>query len=240
MSRPDSSQGEKRAAGRTDRVERETLRYLGYGGRWEKEADGAVRELIASCVNELQSVTEPVHLCREYPLILENSGIIDFGCFQTESRHLYQNLQDCERVLLFAATLGAGVDHLLCKYGRLQMSRAVVIQAAAAALLEEYCDEQCRRLRESSELQGWYLRPRFSPGYGDFSLSCQPMLLDALEAGKRIGIKLTDSFLMLPSKSVTAVMGLGRKPQHCTVKGCEVCGKMDCLYRRDCGEKQNG
>lgn len=218
---------------RPDRVERETLRYLGYGGKWEKEADGAVRELIASCVKELKSAAEPVHLCREYPLILGKPGVIDCGCFQTESLHLYRNLQDCERVLLFAATLGVGADNLLRRYGRLQMSRAVVIQAAAAALLEEYCDEQCRRLRESCKMQGWYLRPRFSPGYGDFPLSCQPELLDALEAGKRIGIKLTDSFLMLPSKSVTAVMGLGRRPQHCTVKGCEACGKTDCLYRRD-------
>lgn len=38
--------------------------------------------------------------------------------------------------------------------------------------------------------------PRFSPGYGDFPLECQGMLLEALEAGKRIGIKLTDSLLM--------------------------------------------
>lgn len=77
-----------------------------------------------------------------------------------------------------------------------------------------------------------YLRPRFSPGYGDFPLDCQQRLLDSLEAGKRIGIKLTDSLLMMPSKSVTAVMGVSKKPYRCDVKGCESCGKRDCLYRR--------
>ena len=60
--------------------------------------------------------------------------------------------------------------------------------------------------------------PRFSPGYGDFPLECQGMLLEALEAGKRIGIKLTDSLLMMPSKSVSAVMGASRKPYRCDVK----------------------
>ena len=80
--------------------------------------------------------------------------------------------------------------------------------------------------------KGLYLRPRFSPGYGDFSLSCQRAVLDALDAGKHLGIKLTDSFLMMPSKSVTAVIGVSQKPHRCDVKGCEACGKTDCLYRR--------
>ncbi|MFQ7033155.1 MAG: vitamin B12 dependent-methionine synthase activation domain-containing protein [Clostridium sp.] len=55
---------------------------------------------------------------------------------------------------------------------------------------------------------------------------------DALDAGKHLGIKLTDSFLMMPSKSVTAVIGVSQKPHRCDVKGCEACGKTDCLYRR--------
>lgn len=216
----------------------ESLRYLGCGGKRESEADGTVREMVVSCIRELRDIISPMNLCREYPLTLTESMEIDCGCFQTKSRHLYQNLQDCEHVLLFAATLGVGADYLIHKYNRMQISRAVVMQAAAAALLEEYCDEQCRELRERIKVQGWYLRPRFSPGYGDFPLSCQPGLLDALEAGKRIGIKLTDGYLMMPSKSVTAVMGISRKPQHCTVRGCEACGKTDCLYRRASGEEQ--
>ena len=54
----------------------------------------------------------------------------------------------------------------------------------------------------------------------------------ALELGKRIGVTLTDSLLMAPSKSVTAVMGLSRKPRMCSIQGCEACGKKDCAYRR--------
>ncbi|MDO5417145.1 MAG: vitamin B12 dependent-methionine synthase activation domain-containing protein [Lachnospiraceae bacterium] len=158
---------------------------------------------------------------------------IDGGCFHTSSRNLSRNLKDCERILVFAATLGLGADHLIQKYSRIQMSRAVVLQAAAAAMIEEYCDTVCSEIREEYESRGWYLRPRFSPGYGDFPLSCQPQLLDGLEAGKRIGIKLTDSCLMMPSKSVTAVMGVSRKPYRCEVKGCEACGKTDCAYRRE-------
>ena len=131
-----------------------------------------------------------------------------------------------------AATLGAGADRLLTKYGKLHVAKAAVMQAAAAAMTEAYCNELNGRWREDYKKGGWFLRPRFSPGYGDFSLSFQKEILGALEAEKRIGITLTDGFLMMPSKSVTAVMGASRKPYRCDVKGCEACGKKDCAYRR--------
>ncbi len=208
---------------------REIFRYLGYG---KAEPDKRIRELAESCLKELEQETEPKYLCREYPLVLREEREIDGGCFHTVSRNLGKNLKDCENVLVFAATLGTGADQLIQKYSRLQMSRAVVMQAAAAAMLEDYCDRICQEQKEDYEARGLYLRPRFSPGYGDFPLENQKHLLDGLEAGKRIGIKLTDSLLMMPSKSVTAVMGISKRPYHCQVKGCEVCEKTDCIYRR--------
>ena len=71
-----------------------------------------------------------------------------------------------------------------------------------------------------------------SPRYGDFPLECQRQIAPALELNKRIGVTLTDSLLMAPSKSVTAVIGVSRLPRNCTVQGCEVCAKRDCAYRR--------
>lgn len=208
---------------------REILRYLGYKGH---EADKMVGEIVEQCLLELGREARPRSLHREFPLELGEGGLIDGCCFQTRSVHLSRNLKDCGQVIVFAATLGVGADHLIYKYNRLQMSKAVIMQAAAAAMIEEYCDQICRELAGRYEEQGRYLRPRFSPGYGDFPLDCQESLLDALEAGKRIGIKLTDSLLMMPSKSVTAVMGVSRKPYRCDIKGCETCAKTDCAYRR--------
>ncbi|MEI3181645.1 MAG: hypothetical protein V8S93_14055 [Lachnospiraceae bacterium] len=37
---------------------------------------------------------------------------------------------------------------------------------------------------------------------------------------------------MMPSKSVTAVIGVSRTPAACTIEGCEACGKKDCAFRR--------
>ena len=211
-------------------IKRETRRYLGYGKR---ETDAATEEMIESCIDELFRICTPRFLERESSLTLpEGSAEIITDAFQTESRNLRKNLEGCERILFFGATLGAGADLLIQRYERIRMSRALVLQAAAAACIEAFCDRENDRLKAEDEQKGWYMKPRFSPGYGDFSLECQKGILGALEAGKRIGITLTDSLLMAPSKSVTAVIGLSRVPGHCTVKGCEACGKADCAYRR--------
>lgn len=208
---------------------KEILRYLGYGN---KEGDEAVNGLIEESLTELLAAASPKCISRTYPLTLLPDNELDFSVFRTKSRNLSKNLADCEQVILFAATLGTGVDVLLRKYNKLQMSKAVIMQAAATAVIEEYCDEENRKLKQEYEAQNLYLRPRFSPGYGDFPLECQKNITAVLETPKRVGIMLTESLLMTPSKSVTAVMGVSKKPYRCEVKGCEACTKKDCAYRR--------
>lgn len=215
------------AAPEVDR--KEVLRYLGYGSH---PADEETGRLVETCIHELERTADVKVLMREFPLAVSSDGVIDGCCFQTESKNLLRNLGGCGQVLVMAVTLGAGVDRLLARYGKLFVAKAVVLQAAAAAMIEAYCNDFCSRWRQEYEEKGLYLRPRFSPGYGDFPLSCQQQILDGLEAGKRIGITLTDGGLMMPSKSVTAVIGVSPVKGFCHVEGCEACQKKDCAYRR--------
>lgn len=208
---------------------REIYRYLGYG---RAGADEATARLCEECVRELEQAASPRSYYREYPLALSPDGEIDAGCFITRSRALAKNLQDCSRIILFGATIGPGPDHLIRRYSKVRMSKAVIMQAASAAMVEAYCDEVNGWIRDEYEGRGLYLRPRFSPGYGDFDLGCQSPIFEALELNKRTGMSLTDSLLMAPSKSVTAVMGVSEKPHRCDLHGCEACGKADCAYRR--------
>lgn len=208
---------------------KEIYRYLGYRGQ---EADLTTKELVESCVEELLTAVEPKSAVREYPAVVQDDGVIDCGNFRVKSKSLAKNLGGCDRVLLMAVTLGLGVDRLLVKYGKLQVSRAVVLQAAAAAMIEAYCNERCREWKQEYAEKGLYLRPRYSPGYGDFPLECQPTILNELDAAKQIGITLTDGGLMVPTKSVTAVIGLSPVKDSCCMEGCESCGNEKCPYRR--------
>ena len=49
---------------------------------------------------------------------------------------------------------------------------------------------------------------RYSPGYGDLPLETQTAVFKALDCERTIGVTLTESLLMRPSKSVTAVIGM--------------------------------
>ena len=107
--------------------------------------------------------------------------------------------------------------------------------------LREQISEETRReleteLRESIraelEEEHLYLRPRFSPGYGDFDICYQEPIVRMLNCAKTIGLTLTDSFMMTPTKSVTAVIGISTQKERCPISGCEVCTKKDCEYRR--------
>ena len=207
---------------------KETLRYLGYKGG---EADRLTLKLAEDCWRELEQKTVKRTCFREFPLSFRE-GRIHMGCFETVSTALEKNLRDCRQVVLFAATLGVWADHLIRRYNRLQVSKAVVMQAAAAAMLEDYCDQVYEELRKEYENKGLYLRPRFSPGYGDFSILHQREILLMADTARRIGLAMTEGSMLAPTKSVTALIGLSKENQDCNIKGCEACEKTDCAFRR--------
>ena len=76
------------------------------------------------------------------------------------------------------------------------------------------------------------LRPRFSPGYGDFDIRYQKSIMRMLDCAKNIGLTMTDSYMMTPTKSVTAVIGASPVKERCPIAGCEACARTDCAYRR--------
>ncbi len=208
----------------------EACRYLGYRG---SEPPPETAEAVRKCLRELEEASEPRTVYRRFPVTLDGDLVTVEG-MEARSRALARNLRGCSEVYLMAATLGMAPDRLTARAQAAgKMSRAVILQAAAAALIERVCDELNDRIREEARAEGSFLRPRFSPGYGDFSLEHQEELFRILEVQKRIGVTLTESLLMIPSKSVTAVIGVSGSDSGCAAEGCESCGKTDCSFRRN-------
>ena len=96
-------------------------------------------------------------------------------------------------------------------------------------------------LRKEVEAEGRFLTDRFSPGYGDLPLTAQRQLCEALDTGRRIGLSLSPSLLMIPGKSVTAILGISDEPKPLRRRGCESCSLFrTCMYRkegRNCHER---
>ena len=193
---------------------RELYIYAGYRGT--ATPDEAVEKLIDECILEVKNTAEIRGLIKWCPVIREKdvSGQssderFSIGDFKIESKALGKNLKGCEDALLVGATLSPTIDVLLHRYSRLQITKSVLMQATAAAYIEAYLDEIQRMIKKRLAPEGHSLRPRFSPGFADFTTEYQKPFLDALDAGRTLGITLANnSNMMVPSKSVTAVMGI--------------------------------
>lgn len=128
--------------------------------------------------------------------------------FEHSSKNLQENLKNCSGVVIFVATIGAGIDRLIRRYERTQPARGLVLQGAGAERVEALCDEFNEQVRVLAEKQGLKLHPRYSPGYGDLSINVQSDVLRITNAEKTLGVTLSDSYLMAPSKTVTAIIGI--------------------------------
>lgn len=204
---------------------REVLRYAG--------AKSETPELTALLEEALAEVTPLLSgkVCwAEYPL-QQQGDMLDLGFTRTQSTALQRNLAGCQQIVVFAATLGLGFDRLLARYGKLSPAKALLLQAIGAERIEGLCDVFCDKIHAEAREIGLSPAPRFSPGYGDFPLSVQADIFRALDCPRKIGLTLNGSLLMSPSKSVTAILGLGQpKCTHAAL--CVQCGKTDCIYRR--------
>ncbi len=208
---------------------REACRYLGLRGA---EPDAATARAVEEALALLNGAVEPKQVSRRFPLKWLDDSTLDIEGLRVESRTLARNLSGCNEVFLMAATLGLGPDRLIARaQAEGAMSRAMALQAASAAMIEAWCDRVNAELKQQAAACGQFCRPRFSPGYGDFSLESQAGIFRLLGVQKNIGVALTDSLMMLPTKSVTAVIGIADASAALCPAGCAACGKADCTFR---------
>ncbi len=221
------------------KILKETFRYLGYR---RTAPDEEVRRAVSGVLPRLTAAIEPREIHRSFPLQRMQKGIFKIEGMELHSRSLERNLAGCGEVWLMAATIGYAPDRMAARASAAgHVSEAVIVQAAGAALIEWWCGRVNESIRQEALAMGKYLRPRFSPGYGDLPLACQRDFFQVMGVTRYVGITLTESLLMMPSKSVTALIGMAEKDAGCLEEGCEVCPKnKTCVYSRlDVGKAPN-
>ncbi len=207
----------------------EVLRYLGYKN---SGADTQLISLIKNISDDIMTNSICKVCFEKFPVNFELNGKIDLGFMKLSSESLKKNLKNCTHIYVFAATIGLYTDKLIQKYSKVTPSKSLIAQATGTTLIEEWCNIFCSELNEEEIKNGNHLRPRFSPGYGDFPLESQKEIFSVLDCTRRAGISLTDSFLMIPSKSVSGIIGISKIKTDCESGGCESCKKLNCNFRR--------
>jgi len=209
----------------------EVLRYMGIP---PGKADPVTRKLAQDCTLELVRAAQPRWTYRLCSLSPEADGVRVDNRLLLPGQDIKIHLSGCSQAVLFALTLSSSADTLIRRTEPLDMARAYALDCCATAAAEHLCDQVEQHLH--AMFPGCFFPFRYSPGYGDLPLDIQADLLDLLDAPRRIGLTCSTSSILIPRKSVTAILGVSEQPVPQTIRSCITCPVSgSCQYRKSGG-----
>lgn len=208
---------------------REALRYMGYGS---SVPDERTLLMLEECEKALLAVIEPCCIYHVFDVVPVDNGISVCGTSMVlKGRSVSEHLSGCTKAVLMAATLSVHAEKVIRRYEATDMTRAVMADSLASAAVEQVCDKAEEEVKQS--FSSFYRTWRFSPGYGDLPLDIQGSFLDILQAQKRIGLNATETNMLIPRKSVTAIIGLSENEIPKGRRGCADCNMKEvCQFRK--------
>lgn len=210
---------------------REILRYLGAG----KNSGEDMLPLIEKVKEEAKNILRFRWIYDVYSINQEYSGVILKNTEVLLKGHDIKNhLKNSSKCIILAATLGNEIDRKINYYQKFDMVKALIMNACATAFIEEGCDFVEGLVKEEYCSHNEDLTWRYSPGYGDLPLDIQEELLKALQRKKDIGLYVSQSNMLIPKKSVTAIIGIIPRGKKISKRSCDNClGKNNCIYRKN-------
>lgn len=211
----------------------EAARYMGVRG----VTDEKVRELLDRYETILRERLRPAYVFRETAVTFTNEGVCLSGVnAPLTGDSIREHLRDCQRAVILAATVSAEADKLIRQTSVTDMAAALAVDCLCSAAIEQVCDRAEGEI--FSVIDAPFRTWRFSPGYGDLPVDLQKELLLALNAQRRIGLTVTKNSLLVPSKSVTAIIGISDSEIHGKKNGCGSCtmaGRCRYIQKGGCG-----
>lgn len=207
----------------------EALRYMGYRENIDIEN---IKPMLKSCEQELLSAINPRFVYKIYDIEhIDNKVHILNSSIYFKGRDIYGHTEGCSKAVFLAATLSINADRLISRYQVNDMTSALITDSMASAAIEQVCNKAEEIIKDNTE--GFYMTWRFSPGYGDLSIEYQRDFVGLTDAERKIGLTVSSSNILIPRKSVTALIGLSYKPIPKKRQGCAICSmnKM-CQFRK--------
>ncbi|MCB2340092.1 vitamin B12 dependent-methionine synthase activation domain-containing protein [Clostridium estertheticum] len=211
----------------------EVLRYLGYKNQ---KIDKSMTNLIDECTREIIDISEASSVYEIFDIERKNDFLFLLGStLVLKDKDIKDLLINSDKCVVMAATLGTAVDSRLAYYSRFDITKGVIMDACASTAIEYVCDELQDEIMKNAFKEDLYITTRYSPGYGDFAIDNGAEILNVLDAYKKIGLSITENSIMLPRKSVTALIGLSKTKNLKKRTGCASCKNVGCEFRKDGG-----
>ncbi len=191
-----------------------------------------MKRTVLQALRTIKEHAAPQMMWKRIPVIpLDTGCAVQKEQYPVKSRRFSRILSRCGEAVICAATLGTSLDHELNRDG-LRMHERVVLDQAASDVMEAVMDMGQTHIQEQCR-PGEAVTRRYSPGYCDWHIDQQRVLFSLLPS-EVLGIRLSNSFLMSPRKSVTALMGVGdARIVELHGNACTRCSLRDCDFRRE-------
>lgn len=217
----------------------EVLRYLQYKNQ---HIEDNLNNIIDSCIYFTKQVTNPRYtykICSiDKKKTKENGNIVYLKNegVEFESKDIYDLLIDCDECILMSATLGIEIEREIRKLTYTELTKGVIVDACATTAIEEVCDIIQDNIAKGLVNKRKNITMRYSPGYGDLSIEKNKDILNILNSHNRIGLTVSDSGIMIPRKSVVAIIGVSNKEIKKVKKSCEICSnRHNCRFKKEAG-----
>ncbi len=209
----------------------EILRYLGYQGQ---DISPALEDTLHRCMGRTLETISPKYLYRRFKIEHRENGIAVLGTpVFLSGQDIRRHLENCEEIYLLCVTVGLEIEREIRTAMLLSPDEGVILDSCATTAVEALADLAEREIAIQCKTEGKNITWRFSAGYGDLPLETQKEIIAAMDTHRKIGLSLTDSLLMTPSKSVTAIIGVTDTTRDPRPNKCDYCNnRAHCAFRK--------
>ena len=161
---------------------------------------------------------------------IKPDGIYIENVFYKMDKIITGQIKKSEKIAVFVCTIGSAME-LWSKelFSQGNPMLGYIVDSVASAAVESTADYIHNQIGGSLQEDSLKITNRYSPGYCNWSVSDQHLLFSLLPKNF-CGISLTESSLMLPIKSISGIIGIGKNVKMMKYI-CDKCGVEDCTYR---------
>ena len=217
--------------------EREVLRYLQYKNQ---NIDDNLSNKIKKCIERTKEIINPKFIIRKYGIKKSNTANVKKEVYlegvnlTLQSDDIYNLLLECDECILMSVTLGLEIEIEIRKLTYTDLTKGIITDACATTAVEEVCDIVQDHIAKKLLKEYKYITDRYSPGYGDLPIEKNVDINNILNSQKEIGLTVTNNGIMIPRKSVVALIGVSSKEISNTKRYCENCSnRHECNYKRE-------
>ena len=196
------------------------------------KADQRVINTTAELIKLAREIARPAVLYQKTPCQVEPDRIIILPAQQFTGKKLLQRVQGCDGLVVAVLTLGRQIEDKSRQMLSGEVFAAYLFDVISSYLVEMIAEIFWQQLKNELNSQGLKVTSFISPGSKDFPLTAQKTIFEILRPENKLGLRLSDTYLIEPTKSLTAIMGYGNRIEEAAKShNCADCELSGCMFR---------